>query len=162
MPGVGPEDGGTTLSPRSKLHALLAAQRYHQGMAPFILVSGSAVHPRGSKVVEAVELRRALVERFAVPADRIILEPYARHTTTNLRNATRRMVALGIPVDRQSLIVTDAEQSRYIEGEIFATRNRAELGYLPGTVGRRLSAYDLEFRPARESLRHDPRDPLDP
>ncbi|WP_353467908.1 YdcF family protein [Sphingomonas faeni] len=162
VPGVGPEDTGTTLSPRSKLHALLAAQRYRQGLAPFILVSGSAVHPRGTRFVEAVEIRRALVERYGIPADRVILEPYARHTTTNLRNATRRMVALGIPLDRPALIVTDAEQSKYIESATFTDRNRAELGYLPGAVGRRLSVYDLEFRPSRLSLRHDPRDPLDP
>ncbi|RXD07681.1 YdcF family protein [Sphingomonas sp. UV9] len=162
VPGVGPEDVATTLSPRSKLHALLAAQRYRQGLAPFILVSGSAVHPRGTRFVEAVEIRRALIERYGIPADRVILEPYARHTTTNLRNATRRMVALGIPLDRPTLIVTDAEQSKYIESPTFTDRNRTELGYLPGTVGRRLSVYDLEFRPSRLSLRHDPRDPLDP
>jgi hypothetical protein len=162
VPGVGPEDVGTTLSPRSKLHALLAAQRYRQGLAPFILVSGSAVHPRGTRFVEAVEIRRALVERYGIPSDRVILEPYARHTTTNLRNATRRMVALGIPLDRPTLIVTDAEQSKYIESQTFTDRNRTELGYLPGTVGRRLSAYDLEFEPSRLSLRQDPRDPLDP
>ncbi|MEG3082660.1 YdcF family protein [Sphingomonas sp. PB2P12] len=162
VPGVGPEDVGTMLSPRSKLHALLAAQRYRQGLAPFILVSGSAVHPRGTRFVEAVEIRRALIERYGIPADRVILEPYARHTTTNLRNATRRMVALGIPLDRPTLIVTDAEQSKYIESQTFTDRNRAELGYLPGAVGRRLSVYDLEFRPSRLSLREDPRDPLDP
>ncbi len=162
VPGVGPEDSGTALSPRSKLHVLLAAQRYRQGLAPFILVSGSAVHPRGTRFVEAVEIRRALIERYGIPADRIILEPYARHTTTNLRNATRHMVALGMPIDRPTLIVTDAEQSQYIESKTFADRNRAELGYLPGAIGRRLSMYDLEFRPSRLSLRQDPRDPLDP
>ena len=162
VPGVGPEDSATVLSPRSKLHALLAAQRYRRGLAPFILVSGSAVHPRGTRFVEAVEIRRALVERYGIPADRVILEPYARHTTTNLRNATRRMVALGIPLDRPTLIVTDAEQSKYIESQTFTDRNRAELGYLPGEVGRRLSVFDLEFRPSRLSLRQDPRDPLDP
>ena len=162
VPGVGPEDTGTALSPRSKLHAFLAAQRYRQGLAPFILVSGSAVHPRGTRFVEAVEIRRALIDRYGIPADRVILEPYARHTTTNLRNATRRMVALGFPLDRPTLIVTDAEQSKYIESQVFSDRNRAELGYLPGAVGRRLSVYDLEFRPSRLSLRDDPRDPLDP
>jgi len=162
VPGVGPEDSATVLSPRSKLHALLAAQRYRQGLAPFILVSGSAVHPRSTRFVEAVEIRRALIERYDIPADRVILEPYARHTTTNLRNATRQMVALGIPLDRPALIVTDAEQSKYIESQTFTDRNRAELGYLPGAVGRRLSVYDLEFRPSQLSLRQDPRDPLDP
>lgn len=162
VPGVGPEDTGTQLSPRGKLHVLLAAQRYRQGLAPFILVSGSAVHPRGTHFLEAVEMRRALIQRYAIPADRIILDPYARHTTTNLRNATRRFAALGIPLDRPTLIVTDAEQSAYIEGKVFADRNATELGYQPGAIGRRLSVYDLEFRPSARSLRQNPRDPLDP
>ncbi|WP_332782720.1 YdcF family protein [Sphingomonas sp. PB2P19] len=162
VPGVGPEDAATMLSPRGKLHVRLAAERYRQGLAPFILVSGSAVHPRGTRFVEAVEMRRALIDRYGIPADRVILEPYARHTTTNLRNATRRFAALGIPLDRPALIVTDAEQSAYIEGKVFADRNAHELGYQPGTVGRRLSVYDLEFRPSALSLRQDPRDPLDP
>ncbi|MEG8052113.1 ElyC/SanA/YdcF family protein [Sphingomonas aerolata] len=84
--------------------------------------------PRGTASSEPSRIRRALIERYAIPADRIILEPYARHTTTNLRNATRRMVALGIPLDRPTLIVTDAQQSAYIESPTFITRNTAELG----------------------------------
>jgi hypothetical protein len=162
VPGVGPEDAATMLSARSKLHVRLAARHYRAGLAPFILVSGSAVHPRGTRVVEAVEMRRALIDRYGIPADRIILEPYARHTTTNLRNATRRFAALGIPLDRPALIVTDAEQSAYIESKVFTDRNMTDLGYQPGTIGRRLSVYDLEFRPSARSLRHDSRDPLDP
>ena len=40
-------------------------------------------------------MRDYLIERD-VPADRILLEPHARHTTTNLRNAGRIMRALGL------------------------------------------------------------------
>jgi len=32
----------------------------------------------------------------------------------------------------------------------------------PGDVGRRLTRFDLEFRPSTRSLRADARDPLDP
>jgi hypothetical protein len=128
----------------------------------FIIVSGAAVHPKGSRFVEAVEMRKALIERFHVPADRIVIEPYARHTTTNLRNATRRLVALGAPISQPALIVANAEQSRYIESPEFAARNPAELGYEPGSIGPRLSPFELEFRPSLRSLRVDPWDPLDP
>ncbi|GGY61881.1 hypothetical protein GCM10007387_50590 [Pseudoduganella albidiflava] len=162
IPGVGPENPAISLSARGKLHLRLAASRFAEGEAAFIITSGAAVHPKDSRFNEAVEMRKVLVERYGIPADRIIIEPYARHTTTNLRNATRRLVAMGAPLDRPTLIVANASQSAYIESPEFAARNPAELGYQPGTVGRRLSPYELEFVPSLRSLRVDPWDPLDP
>ncbi|HEY1149926.1 MAG TPA: ElyC/SanA/YdcF family protein [Pseudoduganella sp.] len=162
VPGVGPENPIIPLSARGKLHVQLAASRFVEGDVAFIIVSGAAVHPRGSQFVEAVEMRKALIERYHVPADRIVIEPYARHTTTNLRNVTRRLVALGAPAGQAALIVANNEQSRYIESPEFAARNAAELGYEPGAVGPRLSPFLLEFRPSLRSLRIDPLDPLDP
>jgi hypothetical protein len=162
IPGVGPENASIPLSARGKLHLQLAASRFANGDVAFIIVSGAAVHPKGSRFVEAVEMRKALIERFHVPADRIVIEPYARHTTTNLRNATRRLVALGAPISQPALIVANAEQSRYIESPEFAARNPAELGYEPGNIGPRLSPFELEFRPSLRSMRVDPWDPLDP
>lgn len=162
VPGIGPENPGLTLSARGKLNVRMAAQRFADGAAPFIILSGGAVHPRLSPNVEALEMRRALIERFAVPPESIVVEPYARHTTTNLRNVTRRLVALGAPVDQQALIVTNVEQSKYIESALFSERNKTELGYQPGKVESRLSPVELTFRPAASSLRIDPMDPLDP
>lgn len=162
VPGVGPENPALTLSARGKLNVRMAAQRFADGAAPFIIVSGGAVHPRQSPNVEALEMRRALIERFAIPPESIVVEPYARHTTTNLRNVTRRLFALGAPADQDALIVTNAEQSKYIESALFSERNRVELGYQPGKVERRLSPVELTFRPAASSLRIDPLDPLDP
>jgi hypothetical protein len=162
IPGIGPENVGMALSTRGKWNVRLAAKRYADGEAPFIILSGASVHPKGTRFVEAVEMRKALIERFGVPAESIIIEPYARHTTTNLRNVTRRLVALGAPMDKDSLIVTYTNQSRYIESQEFTSRNLKELGYLPGTVGSRLSPTELTFRPSAKSLRIDPLDPLDP
>lgn len=162
IPGVGPENPAMALSARGKLHLRLAASRFAEGDAAFIIVSGAAVHPRGSRFNEAIEMRRVLIERFHVAAERIVIEPYARHTTTNLRNATRRLVAMGAPLGQPALIVANADQSRYIESAEFAARNPAELGYQPGTIGARLSPYALEFLPSLRSLRVDPWDPLDP
>lgn len=162
IPGVGPEDLSMPLSARGKLNVRMAAKRFADGEAPFVILSGASVHPRGSRFVEAVEMRRALVERFGVPAESIIIEPYARHTTTNLRNVTRRLAAMGAPLDKDSLIITNVDQSRYIESAEFAARNQKELGYPPGTVGTRLPPTELTFRPSAKSLRVDPADPLDP
>ena len=107
-------------------------------------------------------MRNALIDRYGVPADAILIEPYARHTTTNLRNATRLLMAMDAPMDRDAVIVCNPGQSASIESPQFVTRNQRELGYQPGQVGRRLSITELLFRPSRVSARIDPRDPLDP
>ncbi|WP_205746822.1 YdcF family protein [Duganella callida] len=162
IPGIGPEVPGMALSARGKLNVRMAAKRFAEGAAPFIIFSGASVHPKGTRFVEAVEMRRALIERYGVPAESIIIEPYARHTTTNLRNVTRRLAALGAPLERDTLIITNTSQSSYIESAEFAARNLKELGYAPGAVGKRLSPTELTFRPSAKSLRIDPADPLDP
>lgn len=61
-----------------------------------------------------------------------------------------------------AIAVTYPDQTRYIESQEFAARNQKELGYVPGTVGTRLSPTALIFRSSSKSLRIDPADPLDP
>jgi hypothetical protein len=160
--GFGPEDGATALSARSQVRIRIAAKRFAAGEAPFIIVSGGAVSPRGTKTVEAMEMRRALMERFGIPAEAILIDPFARHTTTNLRNAARLLARLGAPSAREALIVTDTEHQAAIESVEFAARNQRELGYQPGVIGRRTSFDAPTFRPSSASSRVDPADPLDP
>lgn len=160
--GAGPEDLLTPLSARGKLHVKVAAQRYFSGLAPFIIVSGAAVHPRETRYVEAVEMRRALIERYAVPPDAIVIEPYARHTTTNLRNASRLLMSMKAPMDRDALVLSDPRHIDAVESSEFVARNQRELGYQPGKVGQRTSPFDIVFRPSPDSARVDPLDPLDP
>lgn len=160
--GVGPETPDTALSPFGKYHVRLAADRFARGDIALIIVTGGRAHPRATRFTEAEQMRAALIERYGVPADAIVIEPYARHTTTNLRNATRLLATLGAPLDKDALIVCNPGQSETIASAAFAQRNLAELGYVPGQVGRRWSPTELEFRPSPLSLRVDPRDPLDP
>ncbi|BCA61401.1 hypothetical protein HMP09_0635 [Sphingomonas sp. HMP9] len=160
--GVGPETPDTALSPFGKYHVRLAADRFARGDIAVIIVTGGRAHPRATRFTEAEQMRAALIDRYGVPADAIVVEPYARHTTTNLRNATRLLVALGAPLDKDALIVCNPGQSATITSDVFTQRNLAELGYVPGQVGRRLSPTEVEFRPSPLSLRIDPRDPLDP
>ncbi|PJG46779.1 hypothetical protein CAF53_20215 [Sphingobium sp. LB126] len=162
LTGVGPEIDGMPLSPYGKYHLRLAANRFAQGDIPFIIVTGGRAHPRATRFAEAEEMRKALIERYGVPADAILIEPYARHTTTNLRNASRLLMAMGAPLDDDALIVCNPQQSAMIESVQFTKRNADELGYQPGRIGRRLSPTELAFRPSRLSARIDPRDPLDP
>ena len=160
--GVGPDDRDMALSARGKLNVRLAAQSYFAGDAPFLIVSGSHVHPRGNPYLEAVEMRRALIERYKVPPEAIVLEPHARHTTTNLRNATRLLMAMGAPLTREAVIIANAAHSTSIENAEFKNRNQRELGYQPGKIGQRLSPFALTFLPSTDSALVDPNDPLDP
>jgi hypothetical protein len=160
--GVGPEIEGEPLSPFGKYHLRLAARRFAQGDIAFILVTGGRAHPRATPFTEADEMRKALIDRYGVPPDAIIIEPYARHTTTNLRNASRLLARIGAPLGAETVIVCNPLQSAYIESAKFAERNAAELGYQPGKIVRRVSPSELVFRPSQASERVDPRDPLDP
>ena len=107
-------------------------------------------------------MKRVLVADYGVPADSVVIDPYARHTTTNLRNAVRILFRMGAPSDAPLMITTSPDQSGYIEGAVFAARNTGELGYQPVTGLKRLSPFDLTGLPNMTSLHADPRDPLDP
>ncbi len=160
--GVGPEVEGMPLSPMGKYHLRLAAQRFAQGDVPFIIVSGGHAHPRGTPFAEAEQMRKALIERYGIPADAIVIEPYARHTTTNLRDATRVLQLMHAPLDKETVVVCNPGQSSYIGSPAFVDRNEKELGYQPGKVVRRISPTEVVFVPSADSARMDPRDPLDP
>ena len=162
VPGSGNERTGIALSLGGKFRDEIAVKRFREGKAPFILVSGGYVHPSQTPYAEALEMKRDLMTRFAVPEDAIIIDPHARHTTTNMRNAARLMYRYGLPFDRKALVTSDPSQSTYIEGAVFAKRCLDELGYVPYKIVGRTSIFDLEFIPAIESLQADPREPLDP
>ncbi len=162
VPGFGPEKPDVRLAPQGRQRVEIALRRFRNGKAPFLLVSGGYVHPSQTRYCEAIEMRDALVTDYGVPPDAIIVDPHARHTTTNLRNAARLMYVYGIPPDRKALVTTDAQHSTYIEGEPFARRFVDELGYQPVKIGARVSPFDLEFMPSIESMQVNPLEPLDP
>ena len=162
VPGSGNDRPGVRLSPNGTLRDEIAAKRFREGKAPFILVSGGFVHPNQTEFSEAIEMKRDLIARFGIPGDAIIVDPHARHTTTNMRNAARLLYRYAIPFDRKALVSTDPDQSRNIEDPLFAKRCMDELGYVPFRLLGRISPLDLEFLPVKESLQADPQDPLDP
>jgi hypothetical protein len=162
VPGAGNDRPGVHLSPGGKLRDEIAARRFRQGKAPFLIVSGGYVHPERTEYSEAIEMKRDLMTRYGIPAEAIIVDPHARHTTTNIRNAARLIYRYGIPFDKKALVSSDPQQSDYIENALFEKRCLDELGYLPYRLVRRTSQFDLEFFPQIESLQADPTDPLDP
>ena len=160
--GNGPENYRDTLSALGKLNLQLGVLEFQQKKAPLIIVSGGHAHPFRSPFAEAIEMKKELIERYNIPEERIIIDPHARHTTTNLRNASRLMIAYHIPIDRASLVVTNNAHSKYTGASSFADRCREELGYLPAVIGKRLNSTTLEFLPQIESLQQNPLEPLDP
>jgi hypothetical protein len=164
QPGHGPEKEGLPLSPLGKMRVKLVAERYHNRLAPLIILSGGYVHPYQTPFAEATEMKKALIEQYGVPERAIIIEPHARHTTTNFRNAARLMFRYGIPTEKMSVCTSTFDQIIYITDPQyqFDQRNMNELGYLPYQLFEKVSRNDVEFKPLIISLYADPTDPLDP
>jgi hypothetical protein len=161
VPGAGPEDPTVALSEAGRKRTALAAQAYHAGKAPFILVSGGYVHPSQTRFAEAVEMEKALLHDYHVPEEAILVDPHARHTTTNMRNAAREIYRYNIPMDKPALVISNPSQVTYIQSQLFADRCREELGYVPYQIITRPSDTHLVFLPKIESLQQNPLDPLD-
>lgn len=161
VPGEGPEEQGTELSAGGMLRCRLAVEEYQKGLAPFIMVSGGRVHPYKTKYSEAYEMKKYLMNNLHIPEAAIIMEPHARHTTTNMRNAARIMFRYGMPMDKVALTVTAKSQSMYISGDLLS-RCVKDLGYEPYKLGNRLSDFALEFYPNVMSLQTDFDEPMDP
>ncbi len=161
VPGQGPESLDAPISFGSKARSDLAARRWQAKLAPLILVSGGHVHPDRTPYSEAMEMKKYLVSQKGIPANAILVDPHARHTTTNLRNAARQIFRYGIPADRPALVTSDKFQSLYIA---FALDERCknELGYTPYRIVKPVTETDSCWMPNPLSLQGDGRDALDP
>lgn len=160
--GHGPEDQQSRTGPMSYIRIAWAAELFARELAPFIIVSGGNVHPDRTPFNEALEMKRILIEHHDVPADRILMEPHARHTTTNLRNVSRLLFAAGFPTHQPSLIVTDPITAGYIGGTQLMDRAVAETGVLPGRVLLSNTPFAFEFMPDAAAFHVESMDPLDP
>ena len=109
---------------------------------------------------EAVLMRTELL-RLGVPEERILVEPCARHTTTNLRNAGRLMLAHGLRdawvvcpdadgegwIDRLRGLGLQASYIGHPARSTFALRCRVRLGYAVGTL-RWVRPWHVHFVPS--------------
>ena len=160
--GHGAQDAQSRTGPLTHIRLRIAADRFARGVAPFIIVSGGNVHPNRTPFNEAAEMKRLLVTQHGVPADRILIEPHARHTTTNLRNVARLMLAAGIPADREALIVSDHRTIQYIAGKQLAKRSLDEMGIEPGRIAVGPDRFTARFTPSPLAFHVEAMDPLDP
>lgn len=162
VPGYGPEKEKVPLNPAAKFRLKLAVERYRIHLAPIIVVSGGRVHPYQTPYCEALEMKKSLIKRYHIPENAILVEPHARHTTTNFRNTARLIYRYGIPFTKKDLVTTTKYQSRYISNPGLAKRCIKELGYVPYVLYKRLNQNDIEFLPVITSLQMNSLDPLDP
>ncbi|MGZ3755880.1 MAG: YdcF family protein [Mucilaginibacter sp.] len=160
IPGAGPDNLTTPLSAEGMLRCRLAAQEYRNGKAPFIMPSGGKAHPFKTKYCEAEEMKSYMINVLHVPAYAIIMEPHARHTTTNMRNGVRLTYKYGIPATQPGLVITDKSQTDAIL--VMAARCEKELKYVPYKLGKHLSETEVEFYPVHQAFQINPYEPLDP
>jgi hypothetical protein len=160
--GHGPEDAQSRTGVLGHIRMRIAADMFARRLAPFIIVSGGNVHPNRTPFNEAVEMKRLLIEQQGVPADRILIEPHARHTTTNLRNTARLLLAAGFPRDRPALVVSDHATIRYIASAELTARNLREMGVQPGSLAPGPDRFSLLFTPDPAAFHVEVADPLDP
>lgn len=160
--GSGGRDLTTRISPMGAQRTDVAAQLFLQHKAPLIIVSGGYVHPMQTPYCEAIEMKKYLMEKYKIPETSILVEPHARHTTTNFRNAARLAFRYGIPTDRTALVTSSEDHITSSASDEFRTRNLNELGYFPVEFIKRISPVEAEFKPSVASLFFDANDPLDP
>ncbi len=166
VPGLGPTDLDHPLSPGGQVRADQAAARLTAGLAPLIVLSGGHVHPDRTPYSEAIEMKKYLMETYSIPENAILVDPHARHTTTNLRNVARELYRYGIPVDQPALVTSDLGQTIYIaaasDTAIFGKRCLDTFGYKPWRSVVQLDELDNCWLPAVLSLHQDASDLLDP
>ncbi len=160
VPGYTPRRGWRTgtLHPRAIERLARARRDLDARLAPAVIVTGGAVHSPDN---EAVLMREWLLAA-GVEARRVLVEPCARHSTTNLRNVGRMLLERGCA---EALVVTSdgaAGQARYFGFPWISTfhlRCLHELGYRVGELTW-LGPMHVRFRPSRAVLlpsRHEAR-----
>ena len=159
--GSGPPDS-VSLSKIGAKRADQAAQLFFERKAPLIILSGGHVHPMQTPFNEALEMKRYVMEKFKIPEKSILIDPYARHTTTNFRNAARLAFRYGIPADLKALVTSSEDHIGITTKDGFRIRCTTELGYFPMEFISRVSPVAAEFKPSVASLFFDANDPLDP
>jgi DUF218 domain len=161
IPGAGPDDPKVPLSAEGMIRCRLAAIQYKKGLAPFIIPSGGKVHPYKTTYNEALEMKRFMMDKLQIPESAIIIDPHARHTTTNIRNSVRLMYRYGIPFDKVGLVCTTRGQSNMVTTTLL-DRCFRELKLVPYKNGKRLSETVSEFYPLKDALHINPFEPIDP
>jgi hypothetical protein len=139
-----------------------AVKLFQAKKAPLLILSGGHVHPARTPYCEAVEMKKYIIKRYRIAEKYILIEPHARHTTTNVRNAARIIFRDGIPTDKKGLITSSQSHIDYVVGEAFIKRFMDEIGFVPMQIFARVSPVAIEFLPLKDSLFVNSMETLDP
>jgi hypothetical protein len=162
IPGQGPEFPEVKISPLARLKTRMAVSEFNKkDNAPFLVVSGGNVYPAYTQYNEAIEMKKWLIDQLDIPAERIVVEPFARHTTTNFRNTARTMKLLDAPIEKEILVVSDREQIDFILNYM-EQKVREELGHTLGRIEQGPMPLSVVYRPSEACGIVGSNDPMDP
>lgn len=168
VPGYTPVDAAAPIAlddlPPARQRLTLALQQFESGVAPFFFLTGGSVHPPGTPLNEALMMRTFLLAQ-GVPENRILVDPHARHSTTNIRNAGRLILA---EKRTSALIVTGFERSIFAQDFYFShdtlstfdARCKKTLGHSVGTLSG-VADHLIAYTPVPEVATPNWQDPLD-
>jgi DUF218 domain len=139
-----------------------AVKLFQAKQAPLLILSGGYVHPARTPYCEAVEMKKYIMQKYGIAEEFILIEPHARHTTTNVRNAARIMFRDGIPTDKKGLITSSQSHVDYVIGDAFKKRFMDEIGFVPMQIFTRISPVAVEFIPLKDALFMNSMETLDP
>ncbi len=159
--GHGPQLSGVPLSPVGRAMLDAAVRRFREGDSAYLILSGGCVWPSGTAYCEAVEMKRVVVRDLGVPEECVVVDPHARHTTTNLRNAARLLLRLGAPPEKSIRVFSAPWHIAYALKPRFQKRCETELGYSPFTVISRPGPFEFVCALSPLCVTAGP-DPLDP
>ncbi len=154
--------GEPNMEKRGTKRAEAAVKMFQEKKAPLLILSGGYVHPARTPYCEALEMKKYVMEKFKIPESAILIDPHARHTTTNVRNAARLMFRYKIPSDKKGLITSSQSHIDYVAGNEFVKRFMKELDLVPMQIFARVSPIEVEFLPLSDALFMNSMDPLDP
>lgn len=160
--GWGPDNYDFPLNPGAKIRIRTAVTKFKEGVAPFIIVTGGKVYPYKTRNVEAYHMKRYLMQEFNIPEDHIIIEPYARHTTSNIRNSARIIYRTGIPINKPMLVSSTEQHISTVASDAFVQRCQKELNLVPYTLGKRTGLNFVELYPLPNALQINLIEPIDP
>ncbi|MEM7645937.1 MAG: YdcF family protein [Pseudomonadota bacterium] len=161
VPGFGPlSDEPQPIHSITKSRLKSAVARLFDDPSAVLILSGGNVKPVNTPYNEAMEMKRHLRKFHNIPESRILVEPNAQNSVTNLRNVGRLMLELGY---EEATIVTSFVQNMYMAfatASGFDSRSQSMLGYEVGEVvfsGLKTSV----FRPSKDVVKksESPRDP---
>lgn len=162
--GDSPNSAGDELhlSESAKARVAMGVEKYRSAVAAFIVFTGANVYPNHTAYHEAIEMKKYAMTKFSVPEHAILVDPHARHTTTNLRNISRLIFRYKIPSDKKALVVATTSHINTMISSNFRSRCIREIGYDPIPANPTYNANELEIIPDIKALQINPKDFLDP